>query len=312
MLDSENNETVEPIFKKGGLTVGKRDVNKYIIQLKKSKFKIPYIKVNKRKIEEVYYIADNLHSLTIGATRSGKTRSVVLESINNIALAGESMIVSDPKGELYEYTCKELERLGYKVLTLDFKNPLKSSHYNFLQPVIDAVNKNDIPLAENRASDIVSSLVGEAKGEKIWNDGEKSVIKAGIMAVVMENTKKPEFQNLVNVYNFLSEMCMEQPDKTMLMDTFLEGLPKNHPAVSAFAPARIAPSKTRASFFTSALNTLNIFTDSYIASMISSTDISAVDIGTNRCALFCILPDEKITMYRTMFIVCKSNLHADL
>lgn len=237
---------------------------------------------------------------------------MVLESINNIALAGESMIVSDPKGELYEYTCKELERLGYKVLTLDFKNPLKSSHYNFLQPVIDAVNRNDIPLAENRASDIVSSLVGEAKGEKIWNDGEKSVIKAGIMAVVMENTKKPEFQNLVNVYNFLSEMCMEQPDKTMLMDTFLEGLPKNHPAVSAFAPARIAPSKTRASFFTSALNTLNIFTDSYIASMISSTDISAVDIGTNRCALFCILPDEKITMYRTMFVVRKSNLHADL
>lgn len=221
------------------------------------------------------------------------------------------MIVSDPKGELYEYTCKELERLGYKVLTLDFKNPLKSSHYNFLQPVIDAVNKNDIPLAENRASDIVSSLVGEAKGEKIWNDGEKSVIKAGIMAVVMENTKKPELQNLVNVYNFLSEMCMEQPDKTMLMDTFLEGLPKNHPAVSAFAPARIAPSKTRASFFTSALNTLNIFTDSYIASMISSTDISAEDIGTNRCALFCILPDEKITMYRFMFSIRKSNLYAD-
>ena len=71
----------------------------------------------------------------------GKTRSVVLETINNTAIAGDSMIISDPKGELYEYTCKELEQLGYKVLTLDFKNPLKSSHYNFLQPVIDAVNK---------------------------------------------------------------------------------------------------------------------------------------------------------------------------
>ena len=79
-----------------------------------------------------------------------------------------------------------------------------------MQPVIDAVNKGDIPLAENRASDIVSSLVGEAKGEKIWNDGEKSVIKAGIMAVVMENTDHPEYQNLVNVYHFLSEMCMDQ------------------------------------------------------------------------------------------------------
>ena len=213
-------------------------------------------------------------------------------------------------GELFQYTSKELEQLGYKVLTLDFKNPLKSSHYNFLQPVIDAVNKNDIPLAENRASDIVSSLVGEAKGEKIWNDGEKSVIKAGIMAVVMENIDHPEYQNLVNVYHFLSEMCMEQPDKTMLIDTFLEGLPKNHPAVSAFAPARIAPSKTRASFFTSALNTLNIFTDSYIASMISSTDITAEEIGSGRLALFCILPDEKVTMYRIMFAFRKPNLYA--
>ena len=179
-----------------------------------------------------------------------------------------------------------------------------------MQPVIDAVNKNDIPLAENRASDIVSSLVGEAKGEKIWNDGEKSVIKAGIMAVVMENTDHPEYQNLVNVYHFLSEMCMEQPDKTMLMDTFLEGLPKNHPAVSAFAPARIAPSKTRASFFTNALNTLNIFTDSYIASMISSTDITAEEIGSNRLVLYCILPDEKVTMYRLMLALCKPNLYA--
>ena len=39
----------------------------------------------------------DLHSLTIGATRSGKTRCLVLESINNIALSGENMIVSDPK-----------------------------------------------------------------------------------------------------------------------------------------------------------------------------------------------------------------------
>ncbi|MDO5555162.1 MAG: type IV secretory system conjugative DNA transfer family protein [Clostridia bacterium] len=200
-------------------------------------------------------------------------------------------------GELYQYSCEELERLGYKVLTLDFKTPLKSSHYNFLQPVVDAVNKGDIPLAENRASDIVTTLVGESKGEKIWNDGEKSTIKTGIMAVVMGNIEHPELQNLTNVYNFLSEMCSEQNDKSMLMDIYLDSLPKNHPAVSAFAPARIAPSKTRASFFTSALNTLNVFVDSYISSMISFTDISVEEIGTKKVCLFCILPDEKITMY---------------
>ncbi|MDO5555163.1 MAG: type IV secretory system conjugative DNA transfer family protein [Clostridia bacterium] len=97
LLDEKATNKVEPIFTKGGLTVGKKDRTKYSFKVKISKFKIPYLKISKRKVEDIYYIADNLHSLTIGATRSGKTRSIVLESINNIALAGESMIISDPK-----------------------------------------------------------------------------------------------------------------------------------------------------------------------------------------------------------------------
>lgn len=168
---------LEQVFKKGGLVVGKKDRRILSFAQKKiGKFKIPYIV--SRKVEDIYYIADNLHSLIVGQTRSGKTRCEVVPTIENCGMAGESMIISDPKGELYEYSAVGLEKLGYKVLTLDFKNPLKSSHYNFLQPVIDAVLKNDIPLAENKAADIVQSLVGDAKGERIWNDGEKSTMKA--------------------------------------------------------------------------------------------------------------------------------------
>ena len=50
-----------------------------------------------KKAEEIYFVDDNIHSLTVGATRSVKTRSVVLQTIGNLALAGESMILSDPK-----------------------------------------------------------------------------------------------------------------------------------------------------------------------------------------------------------------------
>jgi len=38
--------------------------------------------------ERIFYVGDDTHTLTIGATRSGKTRCVVLQSICNIALAG--------------------------------------------------------------------------------------------------------------------------------------------------------------------------------------------------------------------------------
>lgn len=298
--DVENTDMtkIEPIFKTGGLVIGKKD--KIIPKFKCKKLgkfiRIPYFSF--RKVEDIYYIDDDLHSLTVGATRSGKTRSLVLQTIINTGLAGENMILSDSKGELFEYTSKTLERLGYKVYTLDFKTPLKSSKYNFLEPVIEAFSHKDIPKAVNYCSDIVESLVGEVGNrEAIWVNGEKSVIKAGIMSVVLGNEKHKEYQNLPNTYHFISKMCAEQSDKTMLMDTYLDTLPDSHPAVSSFAAARIAPSKTRASFFTSALATLSIFMDDYVASMISESEIDLNKFNEEKSVLYMILPDEKTTFY---------------
>ena len=147
------------IFKKGGIVLGRQERKVFNIIPK-----FPFIKL--RKVEDIYYVGDNVHTLTVGATRSGKTRCLVIESIYNCALAGESMIISDPKGELFEYTSGGLKQLGYNVVTLDFKNPMRSSCYNFLQPVIDEVKKGNVAQAQNKASDICESLVGEAKRRK--------------------------------------------------------------------------------------------------------------------------------------------------
>ena len=85
--EDQISETVNPIFKYGGLVVGKKDRNLYTPHLKRFKGKIPYISISKRKIEDIYYIKDDMHSLTVGSTRSGKTRCLVLQTIENTALA---------------------------------------------------------------------------------------------------------------------------------------------------------------------------------------------------------------------------------
>ena len=77
--------------------------------------------------EKIHYIDDNIHSLVVGATRSGKTRSIVLQTVGNLGLAGESMIISDPKAEIFHYTSDFLRKNGYEIITLDFKNPTKST-----------------------------------------------------------------------------------------------------------------------------------------------------------------------------------------
>ena len=254
----------------------------------------------KGKKEVIYTIGDDTHSICIGATRSGKSRSVVLQTISILGLAGESMVLSDPKGELYNYTYPFLKRLGYEVVCIDFKNPSKSNSYNFLQPTINAVNKNDIAEATECAWDITSALVGEAKGEKLWNNGEASTIAGSIMNVVYDNRGEftRRYQNMTNTYFFIANMykTISQSGNMPIVD-YMKNLDDNHPSRGLIAISEIAPSRTRGSFFTAALATLRLFTSPKIYSMTNKSDFDPKNLGRKKMALFIILPDAKSTYY---------------
>lgn len=248
--------------------------------------------------EKIFIVENDFHSLIIGSTRSGKTRHIVLPTICTLGLSGESMILSDPKGELYQYTYPFLKRLGYDVYAVDFRNPLKSDEYNFLQPVIDAIDNNDIATAIEATWDITSTLVGETKGERIWRDGEASIIASSIMAVVYDNriSEFRKYQNMTNVYYFIAKMC-RTINKTMPIIKYMNDLDDNHPAKGLIAISEIAPEKTRGSFFTAALTTLRLFTSPTINAMTCKSTYRPKELGNSKVAVFIILPDEKTTYY---------------
>ena len=99
-------------LKKGGMIMGSKIVD------------------GKRKF---YFDSEDVNTLIIGTTRSGKSRREYLPSIYLLANSGENLYVNDPKGELYIYTKEYLEKKGYKVLNIDFRNPKKSLKYNYLR-----------------------------------------------------------------------------------------------------------------------------------------------------------------------------------
>ena len=70
------------------------------------------------------------HTIVIGATGSGKTQTVIKPTAKLLAKNGESMIITDPKGEIYESTANMLRAKGYNVLVLNFRNPQKGSGWN--------------------------------------------------------------------------------------------------------------------------------------------------------------------------------------
>lgn len=253
-----------------------------------------FLGCSKQYAEQFYCLDEIIHSIVLGATRSGKSRRILLPSIDLQALAGESMVISDPKGELYYYSAPFLKAMGYEVIVLDFVSPLKGNQHNFLQAIIQAVNDGDMPKAIDLTWDITTSLVGEPMRERIWTDGQASVIAASIMAVVYDNRDRPELQNMTNVYHFIAEMCSPIDAKgNTLLPIYIDGLPDRHPSRAIMAIANISPDKMRGSFFSGALVTLRLFTSDYIADMTSRSDFDPALTGDKKRAIFMILPDEK-------------------
>lgn len=245
--------------------------------------------------EIIICIKEDIHSLILGASRSGKTRCLILQTIWLRGIAKKSMIISDPKGELFLYTKDFLKENGMEVIDIDFRYPLKSRYYNYMNDINRAVDIGDIPKAIDYTWDLVSVLVGVPKGEPLWNNGESAVIAAGILVLALEAPK--EFRNLTNVYYFLANMCKENEYGELPIDKYFKTLPETHPARGVFAVAELSPSRTRGSFFGSALATLRLFTNWNIADMTSKQDFDIKDIGRKPTALFIIIPDEKNTLY---------------
>lgn len=249
--------------------------------------------------KSTYFTSSDTHSLIIGATRSGKTRCLVLPSIGLTAQAGESFVAVDMKGELYIYTHNYLESLGYEVIAIDFKSPEYSACYNFLQPCIDALNVGDVAKAVTAARDMATMMVPENNtNERIWVDGERAVLTMASLACAFDNVDHPEYQNLANVQQFITNMAKPVGKFGLLpLNLYLNTLPDNHPARLSMGISEIAPSKMRGSFYTSALTTLDLFTDPKIHKMTSTTDFDPVLTGIRKRAIFLILPDYKTTYH---------------
>lgn len=94
--------------------------------------------------KEILFIDDSpTNNMTIGTSRSGKGELFVFPTIDLYSRAEEkaSLIVNDPKAELYGASKEILEARGYRVEVLNLINPLNSMSYNPLQLVIDAYEK---------------------------------------------------------------------------------------------------------------------------------------------------------------------------
>ena len=72
------------------------------------------------------------HALVLGTTGVGKTQLFANPTIRILAHSGQkpSLVMTDPKGELYADNANILKKEGYKIIVLNLENPYASSLWN--------------------------------------------------------------------------------------------------------------------------------------------------------------------------------------
>ncbi|MCI9093378.1 MAG: type IV secretory system conjugative DNA transfer family protein [Coprobacillus sp.] len=280
-------------------------------ELEKSFTKIPIdpyaridvggIPISKISDYEMLYDPEVNQTLTIATTRGGKSRKIVVLLIFICAMARESILCNDPKKELYKMLKSFLVSVGYKVWCLDFRFLEYSDHKNPMDRIINFFKEDDIDEADQAAQDLVETLVVDnGAGEKIWIDGQKAMTKAILLAVGQANIPDNK-KNFYSVYQTLAVRGNENTfngdtkNRKMELTAYMEYLDEDNVARTAFAPIRNSPEKTRGSFMTSTLSTLQLFSSRKLNRVIGKSDFQFKDFAEGKIALFIVNPDEKST-----------------
>ena len=87
--------------------------------------------------QNVYVDDSDSHSIVFGSTGSKKTRMLIMPTIEILKRAGESFIVTDPKGEICQKTAGDLYKFGYHKIIINFREFNKGYKWNPLSLAYD-------------------------------------------------------------------------------------------------------------------------------------------------------------------------------
>ena len=243
------------------------------------------------------------HSLVIGATGSGKTYCIVNPLVNILAKKGESMIITDPKGEIYEKNAEMLKERGYKIITLNFRDPQMGHAWNPLTLPYELYKAGNSDKSNELLRDLAINILHEEKTEDPFWQNTAADFFTGLAQGLFQDAKEDEI-NLNSIILMLTTGEEKFNTSTYIKEYFAIKDPSN-PAYINAAGTINAPNETRGSIVSVFRQKVNIFAMAEnLSEMLSHSDFNMLDIGKEKTAVFLVIQDEKKTYHAlaTIFI----------
>jgi type IV secretion system protein VirD4 len=197
------------------------------------------------------------------------------------ARRGESLIITDPKSEMYEKTSAYLRDMGYTVKVFNLVSPENSDSWNCLAEI------EGQELMAQLFCDVVIKNTGSERGDHFWDNAELNLLKALVLYV--EQTYSEAARNIGEVYSLIT--LKSEKELNGIFDILLP----SHPAKAPFSIFKQASETVRSGIIIGLGSRLQVFQNRMIRLITSRDEIDLELPGKQPCAYFCITSDQDST-----------------
>ncbi|WP_342276681.1 VirD4-like conjugal transfer protein, CD1115 family [Spiroplasma endosymbiont of Nebria brevicollis] len=283
---------------------------------------------NKNKKDLLFNLKNNIHSVIVGSTASGKTQGIVLPTIylNGKSTTKPTMIITDPKGELYNLTNGFLEENDYKIKVIDFRNlekgntwnPLKIIYDDFIKMLMTNNEKEKIKWKikyQDKIRSLSRMLIDKNIEDDFWNNSASMIIQGIILAILEDYEDKINKNKLTieieilnqellfNKFNMASVAAIASFKKDLV--EWLNNR-KNTSIAKITASQVLADSKenrTLDAILMTVAKSLEVFNNDFIRNLTSQNDINYNDFIEYPTILYIIFSDENDNYYKLVAIL---------
>ena len=216
-----------------------------------------------------------------GASGSKKTRAFCVNMILQSAAWKSSLVICDPKSELYEKTSAYLRDQGYTVKVFNLVTPAASDSWNCLSEI------EGQELIAQLICDVIIKNTGSDRGDHFWDNAELNLLKALVLYV--ERSYPLEKRNIGEVYQLLA-MSSEKE-----LNALFDVLPVTYPAKAPFSIFKQSSESVRGGVIIGLGSRLQVFQNQDIRNITGHDEIDLELPGKQPCAYYCITSDQDST-----------------
>lgn len=226
----------------------------------------------------------NRHTVIFGASGTMKSRAIVRNALFSAIRRGESVLISDPKSEMYNDTSELFRKNGYEVKVLNLVDPEHGDSWNCMSDL------NGNSMMAQVLTNVIIGNTSSGKGDHFWDNGEANLLKALVLYTEFDKSLPPEKKSLAYVYQLLTHST----DRTL--SVMFEDLPDEHPAKAPYNLFSQSSDTVKSGIILGLGTRLQVLQNEAVKKLVSFSDIDLTAPGRHKCAYYIILSDQETSM----------------